>query len=643
MRHEKRGARRRALGVVGVVLAALVLMTTGARAQEVGAQKNWKRLETPNFDIVGTAGERDLRGLADRLEQFRQAMEQIFPDLKKPAARRARVVAFGNQRAFEQFSPPRPPNAPRISGYYLPGEDMSHMVLNLEDLETHMPVLYWEYVHLLMDDQRGALPLWASQGLASYFATFQAAYNREQAYVGRPDEAYVTLLRQSFLPLPAVIAATRESPEYTRKDRRDIFEAESWALIHYLFLGNQQRYAAKAQTFVAVLAAGRPLDAAAQEQLGVPAAQLERELRAYIDVGRFMQQVVTFDERLTKIARLPVTAIPEADAHALLGDLLQRLDLGAASQAQVARALALDPGCPVANEVQARSALKEGRHADARTFLERAAASDRASSMTHYQLAAVLEDDLQAASSGDARALQQRQEQAVRRSIALNPAFADAHHLLALVLARDPARTGEAILAEQQALTLVPSRDVYILGLAQLRAQANDVAAAKALARMAATRTRDDALRSDATGLAAELEAYQKHQARIAAAERTHGVKVSDAGMSFTQTRPRLAPDFISAAAGQRRGFGYLVRVECSAGAPTYVVDVEGTLVRLTAAAPAALKLVTFREDLTGDLGCGPRATLDALYATWQPAPDEATPGTAVALEFVPRGYVPPR
>ncbi len=48
----------------------------------VQAKDNWLRVQTKNFTLVGNAGEKDMRQVATKLEQFRDVFTRLFSPCK---------------------------------------------------------------------------------------------------------------------------------------------------------------------------------------------------------------------------------------------------------------------------------------------------------------------------------------------------------------------------------------------------------------------------------------------------------------------------------------------------------------------------------------------------------------------------------
>ena len=65
---------------------------------------------------------------------------------------------------------------------------------------------------------------------------------RNEVLIGTPKVGYLYLLRQvELLPLKTLFSIGTDSPHYNERDKQGIFYGESWALVHYLMLGDRGR------------------------------------------------------------------------------------------------------------------------------------------------------------------------------------------------------------------------------------------------------------------------------------------------------------------------------------------------------------------------------------------------------------------
>jgi tetratricopeptide (TPR) repeat protein len=634
---------------LGLALACLLAGAADARA-DINSQKGWKQLQTPNFEILGNAGDRDLRMVAERLEMFREAMAALFPTMSAPSDTRIRVLVFRNHKTYDPFKPLYEGKPAAIGGYFLGGDDINHISLTVENRDDNFELIQHEYVHLLTAGSVGTLPPWVSEGIAEYYSSFKQAPDGRRVHIGVPHLRHVLLLRERFLPLATLVSAGRDSEHYNERNKKSTFYAESWALIHYLLLGNGQKYSPKAGAFVGALAEGRSLEQAARDVLQVEAPRLEQELRQYVNRANFLMQTAVFDEKLTRLEKLPVVPFAESEAHAVLGDLLQRMRRDDEADAQLTRALSLDPESPVAHAALAQVRLRQDRPADAREHLERATRSPAATFVTHYQLAALLQSP-----GGEDTATVARQETALRRAVELNPRHAESWHLLGVLKGRARETAAEALTLVQKAVDIAPGRERYLLTMAYLYANAQNTKVALSLSRSLADRASDDAVREHARTLHERLAAFERHLAEAAAVRAAHAeapaapaaAATPDDAVTFDGDRgaAALIPVFREVQPNEVRRAGFLIAIDCGPSGIVLRVDTDGRPVALKARRFEDVEFITYRDDLKGAVACGRRPTLDAVYFTWRGGArwGEVAAAQPVAIEFLPKGFVPPR
>src|SRR5438094_663847 len=96
---------------------------------------------------------------------------------------------------------------------------------------------------------------------------------------------------------------------------------------------------------------------------------------------------------------------------------------------------------------------------------------------------------------------------------------------------------------------------------------------------------------------------------------------------------------------GEERAYGELVSIECGASGVRFSLRVGSRVIVAGAKRMEGVELAAYGNDKELAIACGPRAEPDAVYLTWRRA-DAAQRaagivGTAVAVEFVPRDYLP--
>jgi hypothetical protein len=91
---------------------------------------------------------------------------------------------------------------------------------------------------------------------------------------------------------------------------------------------------------------------------------------------------------------------------------------------------------------------------------------------------------------------------------------------------------------------------------------------------------------------------------------------------------------------GEQRVFGVLVSIECGAPGVRVRVRTNGQEVAATARRMEDVDLIAYGNTQNFTISCGARVPPDVVYFTWTPSVSGGE-GRAVAIEFMPDGYVP--
>jgi hypothetical protein len=94
---------------------------------------------------------------------------------------------------------------------------------------------------------------------------------------------------------------------------------------------------------------------------------------------------------------------------------------------------------------------------------------------------------------------------------------------------------------------------------------------------------------------------------------------------------------------GEERILGALTRVDCAAQIVRFTVEAPGRKVVVSATSFADIELTAFLDDKDFAVACGDHTPADKVFLTWRADTKwgAGSVGTAVAVEFVPRNYVP--
>ena len=243
---------RRRLAVIVLSVGLLSLIAPAA----IQAKDNWTKVRSRNFTLVGNASEKEIRQVATRLEQFRDVFTRLFNAAKFDTPVPTTVIVFKSMGSYKPFNPGN--NA----GYFQKGEDVNYITLTTEPSQNPFSVIYHEYVHQLVNNTSGNVPVWFNEGLAEYYSTFDIEEDRK-VHLGDLISYHLMTLREGKLyPLRSLFAVDHYSPEYNEGSKRGMFYAESWALVHYLILGNNGQRLPQLGKFLELLSANVSIDEA---------------------------------------------------------------------------------------------------------------------------------------------------------------------------------------------------------------------------------------------------------------------------------------------------------------------------------------------------------------------------------------------
>src|SRR5438552_11448385 len=450
--------RRFVVTTLSVLLLCLIAPLTAH------AKDNWTSVRSKTFLLVGNASEKEMRQVATRLEQFRDVFTRLFSGARFTSPVPTTVIVFKSMGSYKPFNPGN--NA----GYFQKGEDVNYITLTTEPSQNPFSVIYHEYVHQLVNTS-GNVPVWFNEGLAEYYSTFDIEEDRK-VHLGDLISYHLMTLREGKLyPLRSLFAVDHYSPEYNEGSKRGMFYAESWALVHYLILGNNGQRLPQLGKFLELLSANVSIDEAFKQAFQTDVEVLEKELKKYIEGHTFRKQVATFERKLEFDSELKSAPLAEAEAQAYLGDLLLHTNQLNDADARLQQALALDPKLTMAQASLGILRARQGRFEEARKALQEAVTENSSSYLAHYYYAfAVSREGMDSMNmvrsySPEAAAIMRAE---LKKAIALNPGFPESYSLLAFVNMVTGEQVEESIGLLRQALALSPGRQDLSLELAQI-------------------------------------------------------------------------------------------------------------------------------------------------------------------------------
>jgi hypothetical protein len=588
------------------LLALLIALAVAAPASAA-----WRRVDSPNFIVVGDVSLRDLRAMADKFETFREVLRRVMPSVTSSSPVPTVVMVFPTDEAFTPFKPTYQGKPKTVDGYAAPGTEISYIAM-VNDRDSDR-VIFHEYTHMVIANAVARVPVWLNEGLAEFYSTFALVDGGKRAQIGRPIQTHLLLLNRSVrLSLVDLLKADEASRLYNDDNRVSDFYAESWALTHMLLMGQPPRVN-ELSAYLQQVNSGVDEKLAWEQALG--ATRTENDFRKYVTQRTMQYGEIDFTE---KVASAPIAEIPlsSAAATAFQAGLLAHHNADAAAKL-LEPALGREPVDPLVSVTMAQIDL--ARHASANATKRIMSLGTIDDWFAQYSAATTLLRVAAQESPGDDT------RQAIGRATTLldnvRRTHAELPNVLAWLARAEMLGDTPPSSAAQQAITraraLAPGRVDYALTLAEFYATTRDFTRARAVIGPLMTSIYPEEVRSAARRLMGALVGIQQEVERAP----TRGTR----SVAYRALKP-----------GEQRLEGTLERIDCTVGKPAVfhvrtpldIVELEGQM--------AEVEFIAFRDDLTGGVMCGPRVPM-RVYATWRNGESSRHEKVVVAVEFLPK------
>jgi thioredoxin-like negative regulator of GroEL len=632
------------ISAVGLLTAAAVL----AAARPIAAE--WRRLDSPNFVVVGDVSARTLQDVAVKFEGFRETLTRVLTERATATPVPTVVIVFPSDRAFTPFKPTYKGKPIAISGLFVGSQDANYIAIVADGNPDGLRIVFHEYAHLVVSNVMRSVPSWLSEGLAEYYSTYDVGDGGREAVIGRPIIHHLQRLNEtSLLKLDDLLNVDHASPLYNERDRQSVFYAQSWALTHRLLMGEPRR-TAELFAYLQRVSEGTPPKQAWEQAFG--ATNVERELHEYVRRRMFRAVQYKFTEKLAKFDATP-TPVSAIDAEAFLSEfLLQQVRPDEVSKRLLSAAKA-DPEHLRVRTVMAHLDIARSDYENAeKRLLHLGEPTDWLMAYSAGVGIAELVENRRETPSPEHVQAARRLFDVVRQQRGEVPNAAARLAMLEVLSAAGP--SAETRTAIERARELAPGREDYAFVHAQVLAHLSEFAAARKILGPLMSSLHEPQVRDAARSLMGHIvqmeTVAQNRKERAAAAasgQRPADGPAQDSAVSLTSssnapstTRPSgFRPIFRELQAGEHRLEGMLERIECTVAGSTAVFHIrtpEGGA-RATARRMADVDFITYRNDLTGSVGCGPVKPPLPVYLTWRL--DGTTPEVklAVAIEFLPK------
>jgi Flp pilus assembly protein TadD len=436
-----------------VLLTVMFLFCVGAHAD------TWNQVRSTHFAVNTDAGADRGRQVLLRFEQMRALFGQLILRSEVNVPVPLTIIAFRSSDEMQAHVPVYQGKAVDLSGFFVSRPDRDYIVLDLSAGNAWTTVFH-EYAHMLLDGNYPATPLWFDEGFADYFSTIDVL--RDGVQVGKPPQGYLELLRSSkWIPFDELLEVQPDSKTYNLADRRSLFYAQSWVLVHYLF--DMQKMPAAGEYFGLVEGQHTPVEQAVQQAFGMGSQQLEQQARNYYQSPQAVYRTLKLPVDVTMVNTYTADKIPPIDVQAMLAGLDVHMDAHQQHGMQALQELLQEhPDNAMALRDLGYAYLQKDDLDNAADCFERAAKLNSADSWVHYYSALLRHRSGEKLSPEELEATKGDLKDAVR----LNPQFADAYNLLGLA----EMESGDLQLCIRNLTTAVqlsPRKESYRANLAQ--------------------------------------------------------------------------------------------------------------------------------------------------------------------------------
>lgn len=520
--------------LLACAVGLLLLAAAGRSLAAAPAQQRWVEVRSPHFVAFSDAGEAEARRTLEAFEAMRNVFNALLPGLKVDLHKPIVVIVAKNEVTMRRFVPDQfsGKDPKRPSGLYLQGRERDYAIVRLDvNHQDNQPfaVMFHEYTHAIVHNNFASLPTWFDEGVAEFYGSTEI--RSSHVYLGRLPNHHLATLRQGRMPLEDLFRVTHDSPAYTEGSKTGVFYAQSWALVHFLFMDEEAQKVGLLKAYL------RAYEGQADS--------LEAARQGFGDLRQLEERLARYTARLTfryldaplKIALsdkdFAVRPAPTAEALVVQSEFLAQSGKGAAAQAALEEAKALAPELPAVQAGLGLAAARKADWAEARRALLAARVAGSRDFRVPLHLAELgLQGSLVPAAS---------QEELVgwlEEARQLEPEFPGIHLGLCRALAKDPRHAERAVQAGMTAVSLAPSDLLLRLNVGSVLMGLGREADARALGEQAERMVREPWERSALASYRAQLARFLEYRA---AAERAATQSVP-APPTSEPTAPESAP-----------------------------------------------------------------------------------------------------
>jgi tetratricopeptide (TPR) repeat protein len=458
-----------------VVLAFLCFVILLASPLPGAKHETWFEARSPNFIVVCNAGEKQARKTAIRFEQIRAVFRRSLEVANQHDSPAITILAVKDEDSVKALLPEYwEKGHAHPAGMFLDNMNLYFAVVQLDAPGSNpYNTIYHEYFHSLTAPYLPNLPVWVSEGFAEFYGSTDIL--ESEVRLGRADpELIEELKRGGFMPLEVLFKVDHNSPYYNEQNKISVFYAESWALTHYLMVGDNSTHRAMLQAYLGALSQGVAQEQAAAQSFG-DLKKLQAALQAYIANERFYYLKGVPAHEIAS-GDLQVRALSDAEVDAYRGGFAAVRGKSQDAITILERAVKADSKLALGYQYLGFAEYEDKKYAEALTDFTRSIQLNPKNALTRF-LRAYL-----ASTQGGVVGDDAQMEQDLRAAIAISPEFAPPYGVLAMYVANQGTDLPEALKLAQKAQALEPGNAVYQIDLASVLARMNRFQEARKIA-----------------------------------------------------------------------------------------------------------------------------------------------------------------
>jgi tetratricopeptide (TPR) repeat protein len=432
-------------------------------------------VHSPHFIVVSNAGEKQARKTAIRFEQIRAVFRRSLEVANQHDSPAITILALKDEDSVKALLPEYwEKGHAHPAGMFLDNMNLYFAMVQLDAPGLNpYNTIYHEYFHSLTAPYFPNLPVWVSEGLAEFYGNTQIGDS--EVGMGRPDPDLIGELRQGgLMPLNVLFKVDHNSPYYNEQNKISVFYAESWALTHYLMVGDNSAHRPMLEAYVNAMTRGATEEQAAAQSFG-DLKQLQAALYAYIENKRFNYLKGPPPPEISA-GDLQVRELSDAEVDAYRGGFAAVRGRTQEAIPILERAVRADPKLALGYEYLGFAEYQEKKHAEALADFTRAIQLNPKNAVTRF-LRAYLTSTQGGAVGDDVQ-----MEEDLRAAIAISPEFAPPYGVLAMYVANQGTDLTEALKLAKKAQALEPGNAVYQIDLASVLTRMNRFQEARKIA-----------------------------------------------------------------------------------------------------------------------------------------------------------------